>query len=527
MKLPRYSSTALPTEASISPEQAAATEAAKGKVISTALGAASELSLAMYNAEQQAQSDKKVAETMMQISAFQNDPQWDRQKGTVDEKGNVIDDKPTEEVMVKKWEQLRSNVGTGMEDLKYAYRSKTESAVSQMLYEAELAAQEKIDKVRIERVRTEVDDSIVAMQQAGAFGMADEIIRNAFDSGIISADTRKAYKAINDERMSIDPYQKILASGDANAIRGAAAEIIDDTDIVNPETRMKKYKEMLAEAKRIEALQNDDTNPALERNYRKIAPRLLNGSFSLEQALKAYEEGNITKARYDHIETVIRGRSSNKSDLGGLTTSAGARFAANTIREVMSYGPDAEVPYDEFIQQAKDAILADPDISTEDVMNAHNKINGLAKVVRDNPDWKQLLDIEKAAITGMSDGAMFVTSSANTEQVLAFQTMESDFYVAAMREGPNFDANAWLDANRFGYRKKAIEKYIQTDPYLMNRPGVMVYLEGNKGVDIEKTEQQLLMRSKEIVQSGELEQEVAYIWVGLQVETIRNMAGQK
>ncbi len=410
----------------------------------------------MYEAEQQALEDSAVAKAGRDFDTFENDEAWARSKedDQVDSQGKVIKEgRPIEDVKIEEWDEINKNLSSGL--TKISSRSARASAtarIAELRFDSEARTQDKINKIRIERGKNLSADTVVTLQQAGKFDLARDVIVRAAESGFYSPGERKAELKRNRNMQILNPYMLALGSGDLSKVEGARADVMGNLDIEDPLQRLSIYKSLLGEEDRLEA--DFQVDPRFEDNYLKALPLAMDGSLSLPSLID--ERKNLTEKRFDGLVIIIKGRSSNSVN-GGVTNSAGNAAMDKVMRELIVWrSRDPFSNYAEDIERAKLEIAMNPNISLNDVLQAQSRIDTISDQVMDNPDWLQLLDVERAAITGLTAGG-FMSSGDKPVEARAYEEMELAFWRAARKDGPGFDANKWLDDNRVIYRSKTIQ----------------------------------------------------------------------
>jgi len=529
--LPRYSSTALPQESTLSPPAAAAREMAPAQFGVAAAGQVSQFAKSLYEAEQQAKVDYAVAQTKMESKSFLAEADWkqDRADDDVDFQGRVIKKgKPTEQAKIEQWGKVKERVGGLTEEISGKYKASAESQISEILFDAELEAQDKVNTILIQRGKNMTYDTVSVLQASGDFGGAREAIINGSDNGFLPAGERNAMLEKNLQRAAMNPYVDALTSGNGLFI-DAAASSIQDNDSIPPEKRASVYKQLIAESKRLEA--DFQNNPAFEDNYVQFLPGVINGTVGLNQVIE--NRKNLSDKRFDKLVGISMARTESKEG-GDITSSAGQSVIDNVTRDVMTYAlRDQTMPYDDQVERAKNLILADPRISTVDAGNAVKKLDALLKVQRDNPMYRKLLDVERAAITGMSGTGIFTVTADSQEEALIYETMELAFYEAAEAAGPTFSPKAWLDENRFSYRLPAIQKVAEKGKW-----GLVISADG-KDLDFELTQKNIENRANEKLALDEDDREgfmgstpeerklSAETWYGREISKLNRILGNR
>ncbi len=142
----------------------------------------------------------------------------------------------------------------------------------------------------------------------------------------------------------------------------------------------------------------------------------------------------------------------------------------------------------------------------------------------DNPDWRQLLDVERAAITGMTAGG-FMSSGDKPVEARAYEEMELAFWRAAGKDGPSFDADKWLSDNRVIYRSKAIQPKA-------NEEGWKIVIVGGE-FDIDATQKSISDRGSDLLNNPDpmtgtvMSRDRVNEWYGDQLKTLSIATGEE
>ena len=530
MKLPRYSSTALPREVNISPQMAGQAAATRGQLVTQATTAASEFTFKLYQAQQQANVDSAVAKAQMQAKQWVEDPQWDRPttEPREDFSGRIIEEgKPTEEVKLQQWGSIKNSMSDGVADIKGRYKKAAETQIAQIQFEAELEAAKKVDQILIDRGKNTTNDTIVTLQDMGDYAGARQAIINGTDSGFLSPAERAAKLHENSQMQKMEPYADALTSGNPNAVAAAAADVRTRTDI-DPDKRTDLYKQLIAAEKQIEA--DEQADPIREENYMRMLPGTIKGDVGIDQIIDAQRNGSLSDTRFDYLITIAKGRQDSKSG-GSLTNSVGQKRIDDVTRRVMLYGVRDELtPYNEMVDQAKLEIMSDGNVSTDDADAAVKRLDALLKVQRDNPMYRQMLDVERAAITGVTGSGIFTVTVDTAEEARIYQEMELEFYEEAERKGPLFEPKKWLNENRTMYRMNAVEKIAEKGNWSV------VKTADGKGIDMEATQQSIFAAANTRInladkskgfagENMEEKEAAARRWVAKQYERLQAVSG--
>ena len=532
MKLPRYSSTALPRTVNISPQMAGQAAATAGQLVTQATTAASEFTFKLYQAQQQANVDSAVAKAQMQAKQWVEDPQWDRPttEPREDFSGRIIEEgKPTEEVKLQQWGSIKNSMSDGVADIKGRYKKAAETQIAQIQFEAELEAAKKVDQILIDRGKNTTNDTIVTLQDMGDYAGARQAIINGTDSGFLSPAERAAKLHENSQMQKMEPYADALTSGNSNAVAAAAADVRTRTDI-DPDKRTDLYKQLIAAEKQIEA--DEQADPVREKNYMTMLPGTIKGDVTVEQIIDAQRNGQLSDTRFDYLITIAKGRQDAKSS-GMLTNSAGQKRIDEITRGVMLYSQRGVMPFNKQVDEAKLAILRDGNISTDDADAAVKRLDALLKVQRDNPMYRQLLDVERAAITGVTGSGIYTVTVDSAEEALIYQEMELEFYEEAQRKGPDFEPRKWLNENRTFYRMNAIENYAAKEQWeVIKTPDGKIDLQGTKDSILARTNARLSIPEGETgsfvhPEGEEATRKQATRWMGKQIEKLDKLMGNR
>ena len=520
IQLKRYSSTALPQKDVVDPATAAAAAAAPFQFGAQVAGVAADFTQQLYTAEQESKASAAVAEAESRLKRFTSGVEWelDKEPDQLDDEGNVIKEgRPMEEVKAEQWTELTA----GLTDLLGGIQSRSartaaEAKIQSLQLQAELDAQDKIDKMMLRRGKNRDFDSIAVLQGVGDFDGAATLIK---ESQFLSPAERKAARRDNQEKRSLKPYLDVLATGNVALIDAAAAQVLDDLRIEDPDKRMSVYKQLILESDRLDA-EMDDLK-VFEDNYLKALPAALDGSLRIEQLVD--ERDAFTESRFDTLVSIIRGRSQNKS-AGGETNQAGHAAMNNTIRTLMVYDSrDPTVSFKATVEQAKRDLAMNPNIDLDDLVQVHGRIDSLFSQIRSNPQWRQLLDVERAAMTGITESGFLQVTNDSKVETLAYEEMEQAFWNEAERAGPGFNAEQWLVDNRYQYRKRALEKSVLDAGWQIidNADGTWI--------DVEATQESIMaaLREKQRTDTtGHYEtQEGQDIWIGKQMRLLKPILG--
>jgi hypothetical protein len=524
MKLPRYSSTALPRTEQVDPNLVAAAAQAKTQFVTESLTGLSEFAVQVYDAEQQTKQANAIAKTEADVAGFLASGEWE-QEVTPEQKdfmGRTIrESRPMEEKKAEDWATIKKQTSGYLEGLTGRRRREAETALAGIYMKAEIEAQAKADKLRVRRAKNTTFDTVTMLQESGNFSAAREQIDTAAELGILSPAERKSALEQNREQEVLKPYYDAVSTQNLSTIEQARAAILTDGSIADAEKRMTVYKQLLAEEDRLQA--DEDDNPVFEQNYLKALPRAVDGSLSLDTLIA--NRDNLTESRFDTLTSIIRARSSNRS-AGDFTNTAGEKYINDQIKNLLTWAyRDETVPYSEAVDQAKANILMNPNIGAADAMKALSDIDGYTKSIIDNPDWRQLLDVERASITGMTATGSFMAGDKDVEAEV-YESLELGFYRAAMRQGDRFDADKWIAENRFKYRFDAISARAEKGGY-----NIVINEEGT-GIDLEKTKIEVIntfRRRTELEPKNDLhlDEEAALASIGREIKYLQKMLGMK
>jgi hypothetical protein len=524
MKLPRYSSTALPRTEQVDPNLVAAAAQAKTQFVTESLTGLSEFAVQVYDAEQQTKQANAIAKTEADVAGFLASGEWE-QEVTPEQKdfmGRTIrESRPMEEKKAEDWATIKKQTSGYLEGLTGRRRREAETALAGIYMKAEIEAQAKADKLRVRRAKNTTFDTVTMLQESGNFVAAREQIDTATELGILSPAERKSALEKNREMETLRPYHIAVSSGNINSIEQARAEILTDESITDPDKRMSVYKQLLAEEERLQSEQDD--NPVYEQNYLQMLPGAVDGSLPLNQLIA--NRDNLTEDRFDTLTSIIRARSSNRSS-GNFTTTSGERYIDQQLRNVLTWAyDDKTVPFDIAIRDAKANILMNPNIGASDAQKAVADIDKYAESIINNSDWRQVLDVQRAEITGISGGSVFMMSSADNDiEAEVYERLELDFYRAAISEGATFNPDRWISENKYKYRMPVIEKKAAEGRY-------QVAFTDDGEFDFEGTVENILARFNERInlspeEDGFLEREEAQRLVEKEVNNLKRLAGR-
>ena len=257
MKLPRYSSTALPSTATISPGQAAAAAAAPGQFGAQVAGLVSDFATKMGEAEDRSQARKEDADASFKLKEFESDPRWEQDE---------IDDRPTEEVMFEEYDLLIKEMeGVGEKISSREVRDITLKGIRAQAEDVGLRIRDKGDQVRIRRTKARDKLTIQEYQKAGAFEKADDVIREGFDDGIYTSEERNVLLEVSSKLKRLEPYIGELGSEDFSRLEDKALEALEDKTL-NADERIDMYRALSASANSREAEYYQDRSRRQKKN---------------------------------------------------------------------------------------------------------------------------------------------------------------------------------------------------------------------------------------------------------------------
>lgn len=220
MKLPRYSSTALPTQDTLSPQEAAAAAAAKGEAYGQIAGTVSDFAWKMMQAEDQSKAREQLADQAIKLSEFENDTRWEQDE---------IDGRPTEQVMLEEYSKLESDMAIMGGDIQQkAVREQVEIQSEGALVDARLKAEAIGNSVRIRRTKARDAMTMDKLQRAGNFDASAQTVLDGYETGMYTMGERDALLEQNDKLKRLDPYFSTIGSDNVNELNSKALEALDD-----------------------------------------------------------------------------------------------------------------------------------------------------------------------------------------------------------------------------------------------------------------------------------------------------------
>ena len=220
MKLPRYSSTALPRTVNISPQMAGQAAATRGQLVNQAVGEFSAFAVQMMKAESESKAREDMADASIKLSEFENDNRWEQDE---------IDGRPTETVMMEEFALLEKEmIGAGEDIQLRSVREQVKTQTEQALVETRLKAESVGNHVRIRRTKARDSMSMDKQQRAGNFDAAAGIVTEGYESGMYTMGERDALLEQNEKIKRLTPYIDVIGSGDIGRLNSKALEALDD-----------------------------------------------------------------------------------------------------------------------------------------------------------------------------------------------------------------------------------------------------------------------------------------------------------
>lgn len=254
MELPRYKSTALPQEATLSPQQAAAGSGAMGQAFAGIAADFAKVTARIGEAEAIARANLEYSRQRLAIDEFRSDPRW--QKPFQEVNGERVS---TADVYEAEYSSLQKSLLSSTPKLNSrSARQQFTLKQNELLEGARFEVQAQSNKLRIESSRAIFQETLINLRQAGQYDEAQELIVSMAESGVISEPEAARFRTDTEQ----DKYlKKLNALGDLSDLREISQRPPYDKTRIEVEDQ--RIEELLARGD--EALNDTRLTPEQQR----------------------------------------------------------------------------------------------------------------------------------------------------------------------------------------------------------------------------------------------------------------------
>jgi len=439
MELPRYRSSALPEEATISPQMAAAGAGASGQAAAAALREVANVTREIAAISSEMAANRRLAEMQAEID---NEMMiWERQKNlpevTPSEWGGMATDVPTPTgaLISQQMKSLENKFKSEkIKGLSWGMRQQFDAKRDEMLQKMQVEMRKRAREADIERARVDGLRTVALLQNAGQYEEAVDQLGRLHQVGLIDYELadKLAYSA--------------LAARDENRIYGA---------LLSGEMGL---TELLFEAQ--------DLPYHSEEDRHRIVKRLLDVEAQRERQQERQDDRDAARRAVSLWLDIENLNAADVARMSGLRPSDQVSII-NKIRE-LKYAPDRDEI--DGLRQANliiSTFMMKPEIGREAVFRDLSMVAGLStdtflKYLRTTDDiadsrfasteFTMAMNMGTSRIfNGTADPVAFRMGHTVPKIADDIQAVNSDFlwdgYQAMLKEGPQFNASAWVTEN--------------------------------------------------------------------------------
>ena len=458
MKLPRYSSTALPREQHLDPALAAAAAAAPGQFASQALSVVGDFAMKMLTAEEQSKAREADADNRIKLAEFESDPRWEQDE---------VEGRPTEQVMLEEYETLEKEmeaVGEGL--VIKSIQSELQSSIKLRSADTRLRMQDAGNKIRIRRTKARDALTIDKLQRAGDWETVSTTITAGYESGIYTMAERDGMLEQNRKLERITPYIDALGSGDESEMDAKALEALTDKTL-DADERVSMWRTLSSAADGEEA-----------DYHRERSERWSNNAVGMWRDYGALSVSDIEGMDISPEMKMTAIKQKRTDALSGKVYDNPAAVALGE-ELILSLYSDSNANVDN-ISKILGGMVTTGDLSSGTGLELQKKLMSISEDVFKGSNFSDVMRTAELEITkGIPTEDIFDFWGDNAALVGTIQSdWRSEMMRAKIDEGASFNPREYYEANiqRFRDRVDEIMPNTITDKAIRSK---MIGLEGN------------------------------------------------
>ena len=435
MKLPRYSSTALPRTVNISPQMAGQAAATRGQLVNQAAGEATSFLLKMREASDKSEARSETAKHKLKLAEFANDPRWEQDE---------IDGKPTEQVMLEEFGILEKKIeGMGANISTKGIRESVQTDAQSLVDDVRLKLEDAGNRIRIRRTKAKDASTIDDYQAAGDWRGVDSVINEGYSDGLYTMAERDGLLEMNAKRERIQPYFDSLSSNDERVLENKAIEALTD-ERLDPEERVQMWRTMSSAA-----------DAQIAKDMRDRSERWSQNSTAMWLDFDQMSPQEISQSDIspEMKNAAIRMK---RSESGAGRTSDSAESVREVEALMLSMYLDTGVTQESVSSAIADQVM-NSGLSLTTALEYQKQLKGIADDVNRGANFSDILRAGELEIgKGFDTNSIFDVFGENAGKVGVLQSeFRSAMMRAKMEQGASFNPRTWYSENIDGYREKA------------------------------------------------------------------------